>query len=544
MAILRLYFSETAESSTQETPELLSSYFQHPLLTKPCLTARGRSTPLTAGAGTFQWRPAVHALSILFLKARLAQLNAEDCESPILSGQSGSLASSLEYSLRKLPGWSIDMFGKTSSGAPLIRRILTCKNAGRRHAGLVSVGITRSTLQNLKVSVYLGNRELLEVAALQQLLGQLEQSWQPHSIKFMGSSSNLPVTQPKLLQQAIDLRNVIRTEILSVLKTTDVFRSATYKQHMQRMVDNISLQEVAGKNLKLAEPTEQLIYNKQQLGYFTDEAYLKSILCQDPPITICMAVIPSAISAIYLHLKLVKGYNIELRSDFLDASEIVEFIRDEKYKNPPDILTLGLPTAARLLTGRQSHDYQPFMPLPRHSVRAFSRKPLQGDFKRSTRQRKVLASCDRPTSATFYLGGLEAAGVLNRKSIRLEQASQQEIFAQLQDEHSDAIALTFFPHYQLNHLLNNCSFLDTAYQDLTFVDSLALAHRSFLQNRERVFCLNHAIRNAWLELRDGGAALEQHINFFLNNAEYLHKLQESAGLLTPVQTFMDLPQTA
>ncbi len=536
MSSLKLTFS------SGNSPELIRTHFSHPLLSAPRICSRGRTEIAHLAQGTFQWRPAVHALCLLLVKASLDSSR----EAPLyLEGGQNSPASSIEYCLRKLPSWILEMFGTSKNGTPLARRLLSCSNASRRVSDVVHVAIAKSVRDELAIEIFIEGTPLQSDERKHDLLQVLKQQWRPHRINPSRTARSFVLRkkiQDPPRRYELSIREIVRREVQTVLRSTDIFRPSTYKQHLARINGNACHARYVGKNKKLESRIERELLPGDQLGYFDDELYLRSKLCSDRPIKIILAAIPSAIALIYQYLIEVKGYNIQINFDFLHAGEIVNYINEMRFTTAPDVVTLGVPSAARVLNGPVARDFEPFAILPRHSVRLIGRGVRRSsDLRSLLRRRPVLAGCDHPTSGMFYLTALEEAGLTNTKEISLQNADPLEIFNCMNEKSSDAIAVSYFPHFEFNRLFNDCQFLDSAYHDLTLVDSFALAHKSFMSDKPRAYCLLRAIRNAWLELRDGGPVFECQIDSMLRNPHFREKIAQSAGF--DLQTKLNQAET-
>lgn len=124
--------------------QLFESAFQltpgHPLYR----SVRGK----TAGAfafqqcGTFQWSSAVMAMSLLFVRAKLRSLDPGVSPwSPLLQGGRGSPASSLDMSIMARTSWLADMFGVSTAGELVARRIFIRSNSSLKMPGPVSISL-------------------------------------------------------------------------------------------------------------------------------------------------------------------------------------------------------------------------------------------------------------------------------------------------------------------------------------------------------------------------------------------------------------------
>lgn len=172
MSRLELYFRGN------ENPELIKTGFEHPLLKAPRQAVRGRMPSGLSEAGTFQWTSAVRALSVLLLKSAAFQRGAE--VNAVLEGNCGSLASSLDFSLTKLPNWHVDIFGLDGRGNPLVRRLIYRENIGLKRAGPVLLRLGGALSNDMTIVVYLDGNQINDKDVILRLALRIEESWQPH----------------------------------------------------------------------------------------------------------------------------------------------------------------------------------------------------------------------------------------------------------------------------------------------------------------------------------------------------------------------------
>ena len=109
---------------------------------------------------------------VLILKGVLAKNRQE---SPILTGDKGSLAAALDHALVKAPLWLADMFGSDENGKPLFRRFVFITNPGRKRPGPVSISLTPRFLEETHISIFLEGKELVGHTEVTALLSKLEQ---------------------------------------------------------------------------------------------------------------------------------------------------------------------------------------------------------------------------------------------------------------------------------------------------------------------------------------------------------------------------------
>ena len=130
------------------------------------LAVRGKTAGAYKCSGSFQWTPAVKAVSVLLLNALANSFENSDTATPMISGKRGSLASSLDYAIDKEPQWLCDMFGLDESGKTNLRRLIFRSNPGGKRPGPVSITLNESALpaENIQVlvdSIPIHDREFL-----------------------------------------------------------------------------------------------------------------------------------------------------------------------------------------------------------------------------------------------------------------------------------------------------------------------------------------------------------------------------------------------
>ena len=133
------------------------------------IAVRGKTAGAYRNAGTFQWTPGVKALSIVFLTAVSRYLKGTNTFLPLLEGERGSLASSLDYALNKQPDWLFDIFGADERGNAYLRQLLLRSNTGRRRTGPVSISLNEQLLSPQSIKIFVGEALIENADELQHL---------------------------------------------------------------------------------------------------------------------------------------------------------------------------------------------------------------------------------------------------------------------------------------------------------------------------------------------------------------------------------------
>lgn len=170
----RLYFASSP------CLELIKTSFCSPTVAGELCAVRGKTPRAFGGAVTFQWTAAVHAFSVLFLRAAMQDSGSKDQQSPIIEGGAGSIASSIDAALYKQVGW-LELFGSDVRGDTLSKRIILRTNPGRRRAGPVSISLNERVLPKSAIAIFVDGNRVRNPAIIAKHADALESAWhRPH----------------------------------------------------------------------------------------------------------------------------------------------------------------------------------------------------------------------------------------------------------------------------------------------------------------------------------------------------------------------------
>ncbi len=133
------------------------------------VAVRGKTPGAYKKAGSFQWTPAVKALTIIFLTALKRNLKQIKTLLPLLEGGRGSLASSLDYALSKQPELLFNMFGSDDQGNASLKKLLFRSNSGMRRAGSVGISLNEQLLDPQHIKIYVENKLITDSEELGHL---------------------------------------------------------------------------------------------------------------------------------------------------------------------------------------------------------------------------------------------------------------------------------------------------------------------------------------------------------------------------------------
>jgi hypothetical protein len=161
------------------------------LLRNPARAVRGTSVE-GLHVGSFGWSRGVKALCLLFLRsAAVAQLpdTVERWAPFVFSGEAGSPAASLDDAIAKTPNWLLDIFGVTSKGEALIKRLVIRNNPQRKRPGPVRLALRNP--ENLLINVIVDDEPVVNPDAIHRLADAIEHDWRAFG------------TSPRPLSQAL-----------------------------------------------------------------------------------------------------------------------------------------------------------------------------------------------------------------------------------------------------------------------------------------------------------------------------------------------------
>lgn len=163
MDVFKLHFVGQAEPSLFQTEFVLGS--------TRCSAVRGKTSGAFAGHGSFHWSIAVRALAVLAIKTSMAA-RGHPCE-PILVGEKGSLAASLDYAISKETHWLVDVFGHSDGRTPNFKKVFKRTNSGRKRIGPVAISLSRQLMQPGAIVIRLNSFDVVTVTELEDLLSRL-----------------------------------------------------------------------------------------------------------------------------------------------------------------------------------------------------------------------------------------------------------------------------------------------------------------------------------------------------------------------------------
>jgi hypothetical protein len=138
----------------------------------PLTSVRGKTNGAYRTGGSFQWSSAVRGMASVFLSAKLlADLSPGE---PMLTGEAKSLAASLDYAITKQPMWILDMFGVSSTGRTLAKRLFRVTNSHRKRGGPVALSLNLHTCPPQCIEVVLNGQSVQSPEVIRAMLRSIK----------------------------------------------------------------------------------------------------------------------------------------------------------------------------------------------------------------------------------------------------------------------------------------------------------------------------------------------------------------------------------
>ncbi len=463
------------------------------------VSIRGKDSAAYQSSYSFQWTQAVKALSILVLRSMVYP-------SYVLEGETGSLASSLDYSISKNTHWISDLFGVDASGRSLAKKIFKRFNSDRSIKAPVGISLNRNYFEN--VEFFLENQSL----ELDQIITVLK------SLEFnLGIENTLKLEDFDLKNYLID---IYEKEFRDSIFRTDIFSDNSIK-------NNINLVRKAGLYKKISgldfNIEDSKLSKQGQLGLGLNFAKTKKILNG-----INIHAPTALVGAVILFKYLKKDYSIKLSYDYPHAVEMINALISGEIKEEPDLICSGIAPAATLMSSKLAKDYSILMFLPDISQKVVAHKNAVGKRK-STLKYSYLK--EDPSIPSFMIEELVEMGAVSKHKVKLQHDEPDNSFNLLQSGDAELRAALFFPHYNFNCDLNNCLVLPDPRAKLSCQEVVLFVHKSKLKDKAFIQTVEAVIRDAWLEMRTMPGLIKSEISSLFNDEQkYFKSVVRYGGL--------------
>jgi len=545
MCQLKLFFNGGHNSQLQET------HFSHSFLDQVRIAYRGRTNGASQTHNAFLWSIGVQALCVLFVRTR-AKLKDENAAT--ISGDGATLAASLDYALSRQPNWLTDIFGSDSHGVCIARRIILRSNPERKRPGPVTLCVNLKALPVENIEVCIDGTIVTDTNVLEKLASQIESNsasranqvrvikseedtkWQVAKTKLENLESDLMPDMPRPFHLKVwrDYFQSITTQyITATLHRTDIFSKGSMAKLINDAQENPLFIRFAGRKAQLYSEIDLNLSSANRLGLLENENELKKQLCSEKAISCAYPIFFSPASAIFQYLKNIKGYNIANSYKYATTVELANTMVQGSFNEPPDLSVLSIAGAAILLKSRAAKMYRPLMMMPRiyHQViRTKDRRAKNQNGSASKNKRHFLLPKELKGSELFYFDRLTRNGTVNTRNTVTENIEIDEEIAFFRECDSQINLVSGFPITNFNILLNNCEIVPEDNYRGADMEAILFAHESLFENKKKLTSIVIAIRDAWLELREGGSPLNQITHSMVNDKSFLTYAKRMAGL--------------
>ena len=471
MSEISLYFSSLS------TPELVRTEFcGFGQSAEKIVSTRGKYT--FRGGATFQWTSAVRAISLLFVETSLARTKEQ---SLVLSGELGSAAASIDFSIEKQPTWLREMFGEDSKQNSNVKRVIRRGNPHGKKPGPFLLTVS----DNVSIKLYIDNLKVEKPAEIIELIEGLKTQ-----VKFKKESSIMSgeiVSTNNLKEYLI---NLFTRETNETLRTVNPLSDFDIKQQKKSLIENPNFIKVAGDANQAFSSYQPNLTGTEKLGQFKEIELLKQKLDG------LKVVVPPSLPASFLlfyGLKKKLNFNINIDYHFLHAVDVVSSVVNHKFTELPDVLVLGNAPAATLLSSQFKDLYSPALLMPKISHRIVGH-----EASKKVSSKKYLMLEENPATPIFYFDALTKKGELMKGSSETEHIEGHEAFQHFSDKKVDELAVLFFPHYDVNRFFNDCQYFDSGTDPELYQDSPLFVHSSILADVDKIKALDIALRKVWL----------------------------------------------
>ena len=540
---MQLHFSGTV------TPELTEVRFGCPGGDEQFISVRGFK--LQNGAnGTFQWSRAVQAVSVLLLKTK-AYCVAQDRSGlpfPVIAGERNSLASSLDYALAKQPLWLLDMFGVQEDGKSTADLLFPRRNRERKRPGPVIISVEQALLRPENIAVFYNRLLVSDASALNSIEQSIAAAFapageiRPPKARSYPASTSASPTAPVAAPGAASygtLMSLIENEVLQMLREAYVFAPRKVKASNERYYSDAMIRKVYGGPSSLTSAVDRSLTSSERLGVVADENLIRGSFDGFGTLRFAVTALDPSSLALLTFLKHVKRYNIDYEYFYEATGEIADGVLNGGRRELLHGFIASPYQAARLLAAGRRCEYEPLMPLPKVTHRVVA--PAHAGRRHTSLERGCFAFLwDEPTTNTSYFDDLVLAGYISRPAVRIVSIPGHEMVESIRQAGEDLKAVITFPYYNLCCLSGSGQLVDGKASAYGPKESTLFVLKSFFEHQGQMArMIDIAVRDAWLELAEGGASFRRVMEIIAADKIYMKYLSRVCGMHT-----MHLPGVA
>lgn len=484
--------------------ELYRTEFEHPVLTEPVVSFRGRGDDRYQDAGTFHYSRAVRGLLLLACEQALAGR-----ESAVrLSGDRGSLASSLEQAISREPSWVYEMFG-APGGEPLVRRLFYRTNPNHKRPGPVSIGFRQSLARELQLEFLVNGQRDMSRGELTLLAERLRGDHRERSVASDGDEYSSTTDESSL--------ELFDEWLFSSLRCPELFSATGALDRLKRINTDRVYRNFGGQELQMPGLSSLPPYDWVH-GLLSNEELDE--LAHMPPLTVAVPWPVFGAELILSHLAKRFGLPILCDLRFPHTATIADAIAAGTFPETFGAVALTVATSPRC-NGKGHFKPISFLPDIVHHLVARDPQMGEGDY--------LVFTHGGPTTTLFLYENLRADNTLPASDTRVIGADPDECLTHLASDATGLRSLLFAPY----------SLLISSKLKLTCreIGSIQPAERStFLLVREGLLnprhelLLSKAIRHAWIHLLQDAHARHAGARATLNSRPLARTLYHFGGL--------------
>lgn len=533
---LTLWFESNGSISLQKAS------FQHPKLTAPLVSERGTKATRVRN-GTFRWSNGVRAFCALVVRYKLYAPSSTQGE---IKGESGSIASSLDYAMSKEPLWLTDMFGVDANGKSLVHRIVTRINPERKRPGPVVLQVNSKSLPKDDIHIYLNESRVTEPRGLFAILSSIcpEESLDDDIEEHREGSlkqAHLPTKALEFVHTQIQngdapfpfhdarhrqfLYKIYRREVFLMLHATNIFSPLTIKKAISRFLSDPTCDSLLGNNKGYFISLDTRSFPSERLGLLPAEhPHLRK---RDPLHVVVEPGQAPALCVLYF-LKYFLNWPVDIDFQVAHSVEVVHRLNTGSYQKEPDVCLLTTVASTALFSSKAAESYSPITIMPKISHRVVM--PNSAEDMNRTGDFSLRFMTETPGTASFFYNNLVGSGRINPKKIDRKHNEPDEITYLLSEGDPNIRGLMAFPHYDFNVLFNNCKIIEDSDPDIGNIETLMLAHKRVTSQPGVIQSFESAVRHAWIELKTNSKTLEGVLSLLLSDHRYLKTVSRIAGL--------------
>jgi hypothetical protein len=503
--------------SGAEDPQLSMTEFSHPALSQDVARCvRGKVEGAFQEYGSFQWTRAVKALTILCMYSRLVV----DSSQPLLSGEGGSLASSLDYAIGKVPTWLQEMFGTNRSGVSLISRIIERSNPERKRPGPVALSLRRGV--DLEIRIYWENQRVEDASTIRSLLERIIFSLPPlerPELSLLADASVGTLTTRRLIEW---LRSALQEEARQVLQDRSSFRPTKLRERVEHFSHSERFLHLSGEGISEIQKMSFPIPSARRLGIIHDDPILHRLMTRTSPLRIALSLSQVGALLIFLYLREIKKIPLDIDYRYPHSVGVIDRLAEGSTSIDLVVLTVG---PAATVLGRPG-SFTPLMMMPSQGYRVLQHHVIKPTGVHDYSGTYFVVS-DQSSTAHFWIDGLLQKGVTHTATT--EHAEVDEVAEVLLDAGGKGRAVLGFPFHNILTSFGRSSYVGRAALERSFDETFLFFQPASLPDLETRNLLETLMRDAWLTLAEESAVVDGLIDLLLTNSDYIKFVERGIG---------------